>query len=75
MPSNDREFKAERGVSRNAVGRKSGFIAPSAGIVGRRRHEAAGFSDLRRYQMDIPVIGLTEMIAEHIPDQTKSEGA
>ncbi|MDP2833353.1 MAG: (Fe-S)-binding protein [Pseudomonadota bacterium] len=30
---------------------------------------------LEHYQMDIPVVGLTEMIAEHIPDQTKSEGA
>jgi Fe-S oxidoreductase len=30
---------------------------------------------LEHYQMNIPVVGLTEMIAEHIPDQTKSEGA
>ena len=30
---------------------------------------------LEHYQMDLPVVGLTEMIAEHIPDQTKSEGA
>jgi Fe-S oxidoreductase len=35
---------------------------------------------LEHYQMDIPVIGLTEMIAEHIPEQkpqapAKSEGA
>jgi Fe-S oxidoreductase len=35
---------------------------------------------LEHYQMDIPIIGLTEMIAEHIPERTapaaaKSEGA
>ena len=30
---------------------------------------------LEHYQMDIPVIGLTELIAEHIPDLAKSEGA
>ncbi|MDP2833352.1 MAG: hypothetical protein Q8Q28_08690 [Pseudomonadota bacterium] len=75
MPTNDKDFKAKLGTLPIAVGRKSGLIAPSAGIVGRRRHEDAGFSDLRRYQMDIPVVGLTELIAEHIPDQTKSEGA
>jgi len=30
---------------------------------------------LEHYQMDIPVLGLTELIAEHIPDQTSAKGA
>ena len=30
---------------------------------------------LEHYQMDIPVLGLTELIAEHIPDQTGQKGA
>lgn len=30
---------------------------------------------LEHYQMDIPVLGLTELIAEHIPDQTSEKGA
>jgi Fe-S oxidoreductase len=30
---------------------------------------------LEHYQMDIPVLGLTELIAEHIPDQTSGKGA
>jgi len=38
-----------RGVVISPVGRKSGLIAPSARFVGRRRHEDAGFSDLRRW--------------------------
>ena len=30
---------------------------------------------LEHYRMDIPVIGLTELIAEHIPERNKPEGA
>lgn len=30
---------------------------------------------LEHYQMDIPVVGLTEMIAEHLPESRKQEGS
>ncbi len=30
---------------------------------------------LEHYQMDIPVVGLTEMIAEHLPERQKPEGS
>jgi Fe-S oxidoreductase len=30
---------------------------------------------LEHYQMDIPVVGLTEMIAEHLPESRKPEGS